>query len=285
MTTQAATHPAGARDTFDRQGYICPIPVLTPAEVERSLAQYTSFHARHKSKIDALPANEKYRITGDTHFVFKWVYDLCTHPRVLDEVEKVLGPDILAWNTNWFTKMPGDKTYVSWHQDGAYWNLSPVEVATAWIALTPAKPENGCMRVIPGTHTRPFMPQRETWVPDNALSRGQEIAVRVDEGQAVDFVLAPGEMSLHHIWIVHGSNANRSNIPRIGIAIRYLSTAVKQDSPGKPCAILVRGKDKHGHFELLDPPADDDAVAGEGKHLELTDRIRKSIMTSAAKPA
>jgi non-heme Fe2+,alpha-ketoglutarate-dependent halogenase len=283
MPLATASSSGLTREAFERDGYFCPLPVLTPAEVEHYLAQYMAFHERHQSRLAALRPNEKYRLTGELHFVFKWVYELATHPCVLDEVEKVLGPNILAWNTNWFTKMPGDKTYVSWHQDGSYWNLSPVEVATAWIALTPAGPENGCMRVIPGTHTKPFMPQRETYVPDNALSRGQEIAVEVDENNAVDFVLKPGEMSLHHIWIVHGSNANRSNTPRIGLAIRYLTPAVKQDSPGKPSALLVRGKDTHGNFELLDPPTSDEGWAGEGKHGEITERIRKSIMMGAGK--
>jgi hypothetical protein len=82
---------------------------------------------------------------------------------------------------------------------------------------------------------------------------------------------------------VHGSNANLSNIPRIGLAIRYLTPAVKQDSPGKPVALLVRGKDTHGNFELVDPPTSNEGWAGEGKHLEITDRIRRSIMVGAGK--
>lgn len=275
--------PDATRDRFNQQGYLCPLPALTDAETQRYLSLYNAFHAKHKAKLDALRPNEKWKITSDTHFAFKWVHEIVTHPRILDEVEKVLGPNILAWNTNWFTKMPGDKTYVSWHQDGTYWNLAPVEVLTAWVALMPATSENGCMRVVPGTHTKPFMPQRETYATDNALSRGQEIAVEVDEKQAVDFILKPGEMSLHHIWIVHGSNANRTTIPRIGIAIRYLSTRVKQDSPGKPYAQLVRGKDDYGHFHLAEPPTSNDGTAGEGFHAEVLERIRQSIMKDAAK--
>jgi non-heme Fe2+,alpha-ketoglutarate-dependent halogenase len=109
--------------------------------------------------------------------------------------------------------------------------------------------------------------------------------VDVNEADAVDLILKPGEMSLHHIWIVHGSNANLSQTPRIGIAIRYLSTRVKQDSPGKPFAMLVRGKDEFNHFQHMEPPTRNDATAGEGVHKEAMERIRASIMQGAAKKA
>ena len=271
-----------SRAQFEKEGYLCPVPVLSPAETRHYYDLYMAFYAKHKQALDSRKPSEKWQITSDTHFVFEWVDELTRHPKILDAVERVLGPNLLAWNTNWFTKMPGDKTFVSWHQDGSYWGLSPVEVATAWVALGPANANNGCMRIVPGTHQKPNMPQRETYAEDNALSRGQEISAKVNEADAVDLVLKAGEMSLHHIWIVHGSNANKSNIPRIGIAIRYLSTRVKQDSPGKPFAMLVRGKDEYNHFHHMERPVGNDATAGEGKHADVLARIRASIMQGAA---
>ena len=104
----------------------------------------------------------------------------------------------------------GDAAFISWHQDGAYWGLHPPKVTTAWIALSPSTLESGCMQVMPGTQ-KTQLPQRETYALDNALSRGQEIALEVDESKAVALTLAPGEMSLHHIGIAHGSKANSSN--------------------------------------------------------------------------
>jgi non-heme Fe2+,alpha-ketoglutarate-dependent halogenase len=127
-----------------------------------------------------------------------------------------------------------------------------------------------------------MLPQRETYAPDNVLSRGQEIAVEVDEAQAIDLVLRPGEMSLHHIWIVHGSRPNISSTPRIGLATRYVSTEVKQDSPFKPVALLVRGRDDHGHFELLDPPAEDDPRPEAQQ--EIIARIRAGVLQGAKAP-
>jgi ectoine hydroxylase-related dioxygenase (phytanoyl-CoA dioxygenase family) len=134
-----------------------------------------------------------------------WVNDIIRDPRVLDPVESLLGPDILCWASGFFAKQPGDGTFISWHQDATYWGLSSPDVVTAWIALTPSTPESGCMRVVPGTH-RAQIAHRDTFAKKNLLSRGQEIAAAVDEREAVDVVLAPGQMSLHHVLIVHGSN-------------------------------------------------------------------------------
>ena len=148
-----------------------------------------------------------------------------------------------------------------------------MEVLTAWIALGTVDQSNGCMRVIPGSHRRTHLPQRDTFDQDSALTRGQEISVAVDESQAVDLVLQAGEISLHHLWIVHGSNANLSNIPRIGLAVRYVSTRVRQQGADDPFAMLVRGRDEHGHFRLTQRPVGNDCMAGEGLHGEALKRV------------
>jgi hypothetical protein len=189
-------------DRYERDGYAYPIRVLSDEQAQHYRARYHAYVDRNRERLAALPANQKYLVLSETHFAARWAYELVINPRILDAVEAVIGPNILAWGTNWFSKMPGDKAYVSWHQDGTYWNLAPVKVVTAWLALTPSNETNGGLRVVPGTHHQPMLPQRETYAPDNALSRGQEIAVEVDEAQAVCLSLQPGEMSLHHIWIV-----------------------------------------------------------------------------------
>src|SRR5262245_54576921 len=270
------------RRQFERDGYLCPIRVLDDREVERHLASYTEYTAANKARLDALPPNQKYKVLSETHFVLPWVHEIVTHPRVLDAVEGLLGPNLLAWNSNWFTKMPGEKTFVSWHQDGTYWKLNPPTVVTAWVALTPSMATNGCMRVIPGTHTEPMIPQRETYLPENALSRGQEIAVDVDEAQAVDLSLRPGQMSLHHIWIIHGSNANTSkDTPRIGLAIRYTRPEVVQESPTKPFAMLVRGEDTCGNFNLQPSPTFTSPQQQDSHHRMIVEHARGSLMTDA----
>lgn len=270
------------RRQFERDGYLCPIRVLDDREVERHLASYMEYSAANKARLDALAPNQKYKVLSETHFVLPWVYDIVTHPRVLDAVEGLLGPNLLAWNSNWFTKMPGEKSFVGWHQDGTYWKLNPPTVVTAWVALSPSLASNGCMRVVPRTHTQPMIPQRETYLPENALSRGQEIAVEVDEREAVDLNLRPGEMSLHHIWIIHGSNANTSkDTPRIGIAIRYTRPEVMQESPSKPLAMLVRGEDTCGNFDLQPPPKFTSSHEQQMLHEKIVEHARGSLMTDA----
>ncbi len=270
------------RQQFERDGYLSPIRVLDDREVERLLNSYMEYSEANKERLGELPPNQKYQVLSETHFVLPWVYEIVTNPRVLDAVEGLLGPNLLAWNSNWFTKMPGEKSFVSWHQDGTYWKLNPPRVVTAWVALSPSVATNGCMRVIPGTHTHSMIPQRETYIPENALSRGQEIAVEVDEKQAVDLNLRPGEMSLHHIWIIHGSNANTSkDTPRIGIAIRYTKPDVVQESPTKPFAMLVRGEDTCGNFDLQPPPRIASSQQQQCLHQTIVEHARGSLMTDA----
>src|SRR5688500_10634199 len=193
-TYDSATSAGDMRDQFARDGCIAPIRVLTDEEVQRYLAHYNAYAARNKARLDAMKPNQTYQVYSETHFAMRWVYQIASHPKVLNEVEKIIGPNILAWNTNWFSKMPGDKAYVGWHQDGTYWKLSPVRVVTAWVALSPSIASNGGLLVVPGTHTTPMMPQRDTYEPNNALSRGQEMAVAVKEEEATCLELQPGEM-------------------------------------------------------------------------------------------
>jgi hypothetical protein len=270
------------RTQFEKEGYLFPVKVLSEAETEKYLAKFMDYCAQNQARLEVLPPKDKYQVFSATHFLLPWVYEIVAHPRVLDAVEGLLGPNLLVWATDWFVKMPGEKTYVSLHQDGTYWNLRPPNVVTAWVALSPSTPANGVMHVIPRTHKRPALPQRETYAPENALSRGQEIEVEMDERLAVSMDLRPGEMSLHHIWIVHGSNVNTSSAPRIGIAIRFVTPDVVQDSPGRPLGMLVRGQDDCGNFELVSPPSNNEGFSRQA-HTEIVNRIQASVMVSSRK--
>ena len=136
------------------------------------------------------------------------------------------------------------------------------------------------MRVIPATHHGPLLPQEETYAQDNVLSRGQEISVQVDESKAVDLILRPGQMSLHHIGLVHSSMPNESAKPRIGLAVRYISTEVVQDVTVKQCATLVRGKDNLGHFHVVEPPGDDEiSPQDEQRREDALNRMRANNLT------
>jgi len=250
------------RAAYVRDGYLFPLPVLTADEAadlrarleawERHAGGPLAGHLRHKA-----------------HLLFPWLWDLVFHPAIVDAIEDLLGPDLLCWSSSFFIKEPHDPGFVSWHQDATYWGLSAPDVATAWVALSPSTIESGAMRVIPGTHHAQFA-HRDTFDANNLLTRGQEVLVDVDPATAVDLVLAPGEMSLHHVLLVHGSEPNRSDDRRIGLAIRYVPTSVRQVAGARDSAVLVRGQDRYRHFAPERRPAYDMAPAAVALHREVT---------------
>lgn len=250
------------------EGFVFPIAVLSPDE-----AAY--YHGRYDEALRKGTELGSDVVNVKGHLVLKWMADLARDPRILDAVECLLGPNILCWTTNFFVKRPGDQTYVSWHQDATYWGLSGQQVYSAWLAFTPSNRTSGCMRVIPGSH-RELVPHADTFDEKNLLSRGQQLTVDVDDSRAVDIELEPGQMSLHHVQIVHGSSPNTSPLPRIGFVVRYISTEIEQMSGFRDSAMLVRGEDHHGHFDpetVPDRDFDPDALARFERLRERRNRI------------
>ena len=233
-------------DSYRRDGLLFPLPALSAAEVE----YFRACHDELDQRLGGRPtAVEK----GDRHLDIKWICDLATHPRVLDAVEDIIGPDILIHSSTIFTKYAHDEKFVSWHQDSHYWGLSEPRLVSAWIALTDSTIDNGCLRVLPGTHTRAFEHLEEPQ-QTNILTRGHTVSDTLDVDHAIDIVLQAGEMSFHHANLIHGSNPNTSSGPRIGVAVRYAATAVKQKKTHIP-VILARGRDDYHHYRLQQPPA------------------------------
>jgi hypothetical protein len=253
------------RRFYEENGYVFPVPVLDRTEV-RTL----------RGRFEELAEREGGRLSRSTntrpHLLLTWIDDLIRDPRILDPVESILGPDILCWASGFFAKAPGDGTFVSWHQDATYWGLSSHDVVTAWVALSPSNRQSGCLRVVPGSH-KAQVDHRDTFATDNLLSRGQEIAVEVDQSRTVDIILDPGEMSLHHVLIFHGSEPNISEDWRIGFAIRYIPTHLKQLAPIKDTAMLVRGADTYGHFEPEQRPSADFAPEAIAYHAGVQERL------------
>jgi ectoine hydroxylase-related dioxygenase (phytanoyl-CoA dioxygenase family) len=227
--------------SYRRDGYVFPVPALTPAEAAGVRDVIEGFE-----RSTGAAAGRVIRNKG--HLKLKRLYDLVFHDKVLDAVESVLGPDILCWGSSLFVKEANDPGFVAWHQDSYYWGLEPDDVVSAWIALYPSTIENGAMRVIPGTQAMPPLSHRKS-APDSAnmLFTHEELAGDVDESKAVDITLAQGDMSLHHVKILHGSPPNRSAGRRMGYAIRYVAPHVKQRGDVNS-ATLVRGTDRYGYF-------------------------------------
>ena len=251
-------------DQFWRDGCVFPVRVMPEAEALGIRRRLETFESENGGPL-------KGALRHKSHLLFTWLGDLVRNNGIVDAIEDLYGPNLLCWTTNFFIKEADNPAFVSWHQDSTYWGLDKPDVVTAWVALTPSNKANGAMKFIPGSHTKDQIPHRDTFAKNNLLTRGQEVAVEVDESKAVAITLEPGEISLHHVRLVHGSPPNPSHDRRIGFAIRYIPTTVAQIA-GEDSATLVRGIDTHRHFELEPRPTRDMDPEFVALHQIITER-------------
>lgn len=254
---------------YHKFGYIAPIRVMP---VEQALLLRARLEDFERSQGGPLKGAQRHK----SHLLFSWLADLIRQENLLDAIEDLYGENLLCWTSNFFIKEGNDPAYVSWHQDSTYWGLSKPDVVTAWVAFSESNKSNGAMEVIPGTHMLDQIPHKDTFAKHNALSRGQEIAVEVDQSKAVAIELQPGEMSLHHVRIIHGSPPNHSSSRRIGLAIRYIPTEVRQ-LEGDDSATLVRGVDHYQTFKHEARPTGDLDPEFVALHRQIADRNAKIL--------
>ena len=257
-------------DEYWRDGCLYPVRVMSAEAAAELRARLEAFE---KSTGGPMKGDIRHK----SHLLFSWLGDLVRQERIVDAIEDLYGPNLFCWTTNFFIKEANNPAFVSWHQDSTYWGLDRPDVVTAWVAFTPANASNGAMTYIPGSHTRDQIPHRDTFAKNNLLTRGQEVAVEVDESQSRTVELEPGEMSLHHVRLVHGSPPNPSNDRRIGLAIRYIPTYVRQVVRGDDSATLVRGVDRFHHFEHEPAPPRDLDPEFVALHKRITDRNAKIL--------
>ncbi len=229
------------RSCYLRDGVLFPLPMLSASEVNTYRAAVSELRTAVAENSESIRWSS---------LCFPWAYDLATHPGILDIVEGLLGPEILVWGTLIVSKPARSAHFVSWHQDGAYAELDLDRSVSAWVALTESNAMNGCMQVVPGSHHL-GVAHRQRQNPDNLLDRGQEVELEIDDDRAWDVILAPGEMSLHHFNMIHGSRPNRSEQDRIGFVIRYTTPAL--ESCSFP-VIQARGEDPCRHLMLAERP-------------------------------
>ena len=250
---------AGAQsqsEVYQQVGYVTPVSVVSVAEADEIRRQFDELEARVGRETAQIGL-------VDWHFKEEFIWKLAINPAILDAVEAVIGPDILLLATHFFCKYGEGKTgnkFVAWHQDVTFWGLEPPLAVTAWYAVDDADQENGCMRVIPGTHLQGILEHGKADQGGNLLSVNQEIHVsEADAARAHDIVLKAGQISLHDGTLIHGSLPNQSTRRRCGLTLRYVPTHVKQTAVNSYdegwSAILVRGQDSYRHFKELDPPA------------------------------
>ena len=252
---------------YRQNGFVAGIPVFSDDQVKQLRGYIEDLEANHAEGAGGHDLNQFFRVNG--HVVIPQLAEAARTPVILDAVEALLGPNLLAWSVELFIKEPGTTKTVSWHQDITYWGMGETDdEVTAWIALSDVSVEAGCMRFMPGSHKGGLVAHYDTFAEDNLLSRGQEIA-DVDEDKAVHGPLKPGQMSLHHGRCFHASGQNQSNDRRIGLAIRYVTPEVRDHAPGQDWAMPVRGETPRGGWDCIAGPRG----LFHGADLALYDRI------------
>ncbi len=248
---------------FERDGIVWPIRAVDKTEGENLESRYRDFQA----EVTQARGRECHL---KPHLVSIWLDGIVHNPVILDAVEAALGPDILLWTSDFAVKGAGLGTWVPWHQDTPYWNLSTTDVVSVWFAITPAKKSNGAMQVIPGSHRSGALgrinydgdPHKGIESGDRRSSQGNVFYYDhimdepVDESRAADVELDPGEFSVHHIELLHGGGPNESGADRIGFVMRFISAQTYCRS-GRDSAMLVRGNCDAAHFDLEPRPQGD----------------------------
>jgi len=221
-------------DQYHEQGFVAPIDVMAESE---ALAYRRKLEVAERDYPDEI--NHENR--NNAHLCFSFLDELVHHPVIIDAVEDLIGPNISLWGSVLFIKEPDSAGFVSWHQDATYDGIEPSSYVTPWLALTSSNLNNGCMRMTPGSHKEHIREHEDTFDDDNILTRGQVVR-DVGISTAVDLVLRPGQMALHHAEVIHGSQPNLSSDRRIGFAMQgYMPPQVRQVM-GKNYWLDIRGE-------------------------------------------
>ena len=259
-------------ESFHYNGFLFPVPALVPAEIADCLAGL----ARLETELGAAVADADIKWRSHAYAHSPWFNTLIRHPRILDAVEDLIGPDILVWTSTFFIKEPHSPTFAAWHQDGAYFGLEPKEQVCAWVALTDASKEAGCMEMLSSRGAPRMLHHAALGLKDSINRAGQTIMDPFDESEPVAMALRAGEFSLHHELAVHRSAPNNAGHRRVGIGLNYVPAHVRVDSPVRVKAMLVRGEDRYGHFDLVDPPAAERDAAALAVHQAVSEQYREN---------
>ena len=259
-------------DSYRYNGFLFPIPALTPQEIATCLAGLQRLESELGCPV--AEADVKWRSHAYAHS--PWFNDLIRHPRILDAVEDVIGPDILVWTSTFFIKEPHSPTFAAWHQDGTYFGLQPKEQVCAWVALTDASTEAGCMEQVSFRGVPRQMHHAALGLAHSINRAGQTIMETFDDSTPVAMALPAGSFSLHHELAIHRSAPNNATHRRVGIGLNYIPTHVRVDGPVRLKAMLVRGEDRYGNFDLIEPPAAERDAAALEVHRQVSERYREN---------
>jgi non-heme Fe2+,alpha-ketoglutarate-dependent halogenase len=259
--------------SWRRNGYLYPFDFLNEEERQDCLSGLARFE-----KWLGAPVNSTKDLKWRTmpHITLPWFTRLVHDARILDKVEDLIGPDIMVFTSTFFIKEPHSATIAAWHQDSTYYGIGEMpEVVTAWVALTEASHEAGCMDVLPYESRGPRLFNHAANAIENSVNRAAQVITEpLDESGVETMSLKAGQFSLHHGLCPHRSGPNASNHRRIGLGMNFIPAHEKPHGKFKTAAMLVRGEDRYGNFEKVTPPKaelDEDSIA---QHLMAVTRYR-----------
>ena len=250
---------------YKEEGYVAPIEALSRDEAFEIRDEIEFIEKKWPNELEGLGRNYIHLISP--------VFDKVGHnQKILNAVESIIGKNILICGTTLFIKNANEKGFVSFHQDAKYIGLEPHNWVTAWIAVTDANEENGCMRMWSGSHKHDLKYHNQNFDENNLLTRGQTVE-NVPLKETKPIILKAGQMSLHHPTIVHGSGLNKSNDRRIGFVIQsYIGTNVDQVL-GKMYVQQARGKDQFNFHEHVGRPK----VLMNEKDIQIRNKANKEL--------
>ena len=238
-------------EQYRHDGYLFPFAALSPGEVAECNAGLTRYEGWLGTPVNQ--ADRRWR--SASYVMLPWVDALTRHPRILDVVEDLIGPDILVYTATFFIKEAQSPTFAAWHQDATYFGLDPHEHVTAWVALSDASAEAGCMEVVSSRGAPRQLSHAALGLANSINGGGQAIVERFDEESgATMMALDAGSFSLHHTLCRHRSAPNRAHHRRVGIGISYIPAHCRLTGTVRMCARLVRGRDTGGNFDLIPGP-------------------------------
>lgn len=246
---QAATSDNSLAERYRRDGFVFPLPVVSSREAQtlRDELERAEAEVMHDAEKLALLRAYPDRLLPSFDQVIR-------HPVIISAVVQILGPDLMVWSAALFSKDAHSPHIVTWHQDLTYWDLDDAEEVTCWLALSTASKASGCMQFIPGSHKLNAVDHVDTYRETNLLTRGQEVAVEVNQDDAVFVELQPGEASMHHGHLFHSSQPNTTDDRRLATAIRYIRPSMHQKSGERTLVAHVAGEDTHNHFRVAGAP-------------------------------
>ncbi len=248
-------------EQYLRDGFLFPLRAMNAEKAHSCRARLELAEANHTPDGSKRDFNQYLRVNA--HLVMPMAVEIAGNPVILDAIESIIGSNILIWSVEFFIKEARTQKIVSWHQDMTYWGLGEdisgdtEHLASAWLALSPATEQSGCMKFVAGSHKGDILPHNDTFGIDNLLSRGQELSVDVAPEDEVPIELQPGEFSIHHGRMFHYSGPNVSNDRRIGCVVRYVTPEIRQLVGPRDYAMLMRGVDAKQNWINVAPPLAD----------------------------